>query len=104
MLRSRVIDFGGSWDSHLPLVEFAYNNSYHSSIGTAPFEALYGRKCRTPVCWLEVGEKQFVGPEIVQETADKVKVIRERLKAVQDRQRVTPTRNIDPWSSNWETE
>ncbi|KAI3667767.1 hypothetical protein L6452_42836 [Arctium lappa] len=70
MLRSCVIDFGGSWDSHLPLVEFAYNNSYHSSIGMAPFEALYGRKCRTPVCWLEAGEKQFSGPEIVQETVD----------------------------------
>jgi transposase InsO family protein len=87
MLRSCVIDFGGSWDSHLPLVEFAYNNSYHSSIGMAPFEALYGRKCRTPVCWLEAGEKQFAGPEIVQETADKVKGIRERLKAAQDRQK-----------------
>jgi len=87
MLRSCVIDFGGSWDSHLPLVEFAYNNSYHSSIGMTPFEALYGRKCRTPVCWLEAGEKQFAGPEIVQETADKVKVIRERLKAAQDRQK-----------------
>ncbi|KAI3748512.1 hypothetical protein L6452_11629 [Arctium lappa] len=55
MLRSCVIDFGGSWDTHLPLVEFAYNNSYHSIIGMAPFEALYGRKCRTPVCWLEAG-------------------------------------------------
>ncbi|KAI3746736.1 hypothetical protein L6452_09175 [Arctium lappa] len=65
MLRSCVIDFGGSWDSDLPLVEFAYNNNYHSSIGMAPFEALYGRKCRTPVCWLEAGENQFVGPEIV---------------------------------------
>ncbi|KAI3696894.1 hypothetical protein L6452_29499 [Arctium lappa] len=87
MLRSCVIDFGGSWDSHLPLVEFAYNNSYHSSIGMAPFEALYGRKCRTPVCWLEAGEKQLAGPEIVQETADKVKCIRERMKAAQDRQK-----------------
>ena len=65
MLRSCVIDFGGSWDSHLPLVEFAYNNSYHSSIGMAPFEALYGRKCKTPVCWLEGGEKKIAGPEIV---------------------------------------
>ncbi|KAI3748431.1 hypothetical protein L6452_11493 [Arctium lappa] len=88
MLRSCVIDFGGNWDTHLPLVEFAYNNSYHSSLGMAPFEALYGRKCRTPVCWLETGEKQFAGPEIVQETADKVKSIRERLKAAQDRQKV----------------
>ncbi|KAI3678392.1 hypothetical protein L6452_37682 [Arctium lappa] len=87
MLRSCVIDFGGSWDTHLPLVEFAYNNSYHSSIGMAPFEALYGRKCRTPVCWIEAGEKQFAGPEIVQETADKVKCIRERMKAAQDRQK-----------------
>ncbi|KAI3719200.1 hypothetical protein L6452_20095 [Arctium lappa] len=87
MLRSCVIDFGGSWDSHLPLVEFAYNNSYHSSIGMAPFEALYGRKCKTPVCWLEAGKKQFVRPEIVQETTDKVKEIRERLKAAQDRQK-----------------
>ena len=66
MLRSCMIDFDGSWDSHLPLVEFAYNNSYHSTIGMAPFEVLYGRKCRTLVCWLEAGEKQFVGPEIVQ--------------------------------------
>ena len=57
MLRSCVIDFGGSWDSYLPLVEFPYNNSHHSSIGMASFEALYGRKCRTPVCWLEAGEK-----------------------------------------------
>ncbi|KAJ9557680.1 hypothetical protein OSB04_012294 [Centaurea solstitialis] len=87
MLRSFVIDFGGSWDTHLPLVEFAYNNSFHSSIGMAPFEALYGRKCRTPTCWLEAGEKQFAGPEIIQETADKVKGIRERLKAAQDRQK-----------------
>ncbi|KAJ9555801.1 hypothetical protein OSB04_010415 [Centaurea solstitialis] len=87
MLRSCVIDFGGNWDTHLPLVEFAYNNSYHSSIGMAPFEALYGRKCRTPTCWLEAGEKQFAGPEITQETADKVKGIRERLKAAQDRQK-----------------
>ncbi|KAJ9552748.1 hypothetical protein OSB04_016793 [Centaurea solstitialis] len=87
MLRSCVIDFGGNWDTHLPLVEFAYNNSYHSSIGMAPFEALYGRKCRTPTCWLEAGEKQFAGPEVIQETADKVKGIRERLKAAQDRQK-----------------
>ncbi|KAJ9539056.1 hypothetical protein OSB04_031789 [Centaurea solstitialis] len=67
--------------------EFAYNNSLHSCIGMAPFEPLYGRKCRTPTCWLEAGEKQFAGPEIIQETADKVKGIRERLKAAQDRQK-----------------
>ncbi|KAJ9536105.1 hypothetical protein OSB04_un000715 [Centaurea solstitialis] len=87
MLRSCVIDFGGNWDTHLPLVEFAYNNSFHSSIGMTPFEALYGRKCRTPTCWLEAGEKQIAGPEIIQETADKIKGICERLKAAQDRQK-----------------
>ncbi|KAI3746207.1 hypothetical protein L6452_08631 [Arctium lappa] len=87
MLRSCVIDFGGNWDTHLPLVEFTYNDSYPSSLRASLFEALYGRKCKTPVCWLEAGEKQFTGPEIVQETADKVKSIRERLKATQDRQK-----------------
>ncbi|GJV47321.1 putative reverse transcriptase domain-containing protein [Tanacetum coccineum] len=68
MLRACVIDFGNGWVKHLPLVEFSYNNSYHASIKAAPFEALYGRKCRSPVCWAEVGEVQLTGPEIVQET------------------------------------
>ncbi|GKC72976.1 putative reverse transcriptase domain-containing protein [Tanacetum coccineum] len=68
MLRACVMDFKGSWDSHLPLVEFSYNNSYHKSIKCAPFEALYGRKCRSPVIWAEDGESQLIGPEIVQET------------------------------------
>ncbi|KAI3729934.1 hypothetical protein L6452_18607 [Arctium lappa] len=85
MLRSCIIDFGGNWDSRLHLVEFACNNNYHSSIRMALLEALYGRKWRTHVCWLEAGEKQFAGPEIVQEMTDKVKSIRERLKAAQDR-------------------
>ena len=66
-------------------MEFAYNNSYQVSIGMAPYEALYGRKCRTPVCWDEVGERKLVGPEIVQVTCDKTKVIRDRLKIAQDR-------------------
>ncbi|GJV79998.1 putative reverse transcriptase domain-containing protein [Tanacetum coccineum] len=70
MLRACVIDFGNGWVKHLPLVEFSYNNSYHASIKAAPFEALYGRKCRSPVCWAEVGEVQLTGPEIVQETTD----------------------------------
>ncbi|GJW71098.1 putative reverse transcriptase domain-containing protein [Tanacetum coccineum] len=68
MLRACVIDFGNGWVKHLPLVEFSYNNSYHASIKAAPFEALYGRKCCSPVCWAEVGEVQLIGPEIVQET------------------------------------
>nr|GEX57810.1 hypothetical protein [Tanacetum cinerariifolium] len=66
------IDFGGSWDVHLPLVEFSYNNSYHYSVRCAPFEALYGRKCRSPIMWTEVGEGQLIGPELVQETTKKI--------------------------------
>ncbi|KAI3747349.1 hypothetical protein L6452_09803 [Arctium lappa] len=85
MLQACVIDFKGSWETHLPLIEFSYNNSYHASIQVAPFEALYGRKCRTPLCWNEVGEKQFTGPEIVQVTADKVSQIREQFKMAQHR-------------------
>nr|GEZ62107.1 retrotransposon protein, putative, Ty3-gypsy subclass [Tanacetum cinerariifolium] len=65
MLRACVIDFGNGWVNHLSLVEFSYNNSYHASIEAAPFEALYGRKCRSPVCWNEVGEFHLTGPEIV---------------------------------------
>ncbi|GJZ45953.1 putative reverse transcriptase domain-containing protein [Tanacetum coccineum] len=87
MLRACVIDFGGSWDVHLPLAEFSYNNSYHSSIRCAPFEALYGRKCRSPILWAEIGESSLIGPEWVQETTDKVVLIKEKLKAVCDRQK-----------------
>nr|GEW07827.1 putative reverse transcriptase domain-containing protein [Tanacetum cinerariifolium] len=72
MLRACAMDFGGNWDTHLPLVEFLYNNSYHSSIKCAPFEALYGRRCRTPIAWTEVGEGKLLRPEIVQETTDKI--------------------------------
>lgn len=68
MLRACIIDFGGSWDTHLPLVEFSYNNSYHSSIKMPPYEMLYGRKCRTPICWGEVGERELDSVEIVQKT------------------------------------
>ncbi|KAJ8770467.1 hypothetical protein K2173_017958 [Erythroxylum novogranatense] len=67
MLRACVMDFKGAWDEHLPLVEFAYNNSYHSSIQMAPYEALYGRRCTTPICWDE-GERKLVGPELIQLT------------------------------------
>ncbi|GJU15644.1 putative reverse transcriptase domain-containing protein [Tanacetum coccineum] len=87
MLRACVINFGGSWDTHLPLAEFSYNSSYHSSIRCAPFEALYGRKCRSPVLWAEVGENRLIGPEMVQETTDKVVLIKERLNAAIDRQK-----------------
>ena len=87
MLRACVLEFKRSWDRHIPLMEFAYNNTYQSSIEMAPYEALYGRKCRTPLCWDEVGERKLLGPEIVQVTTDNVKVIRDRLKIEQDRQK-----------------
>ena len=74
-------------NNYLSLIEFAYNNSYQSSIGMAPYEALYGRKCRTPVCWDEVGERRLIGLEIVQDTTEKVNMIRERLKIANDRQK-----------------
>ena len=84
---SCVIDYEGSWDRHIPLVEFVYNNSFKSSIGMAPYEALYGRKCRTPLCWTELSEKKLIGPDLILETEEKVKMIRERLKVVIDRQK-----------------
>ncbi|PWA96563.1 reverse transcriptase domain-containing protein [Artemisia annua] len=87
MLRACVIDFGNGWDRHLPLAEFSYNNSYHTSIKAAPYEALYGRKCRSPVCWTEVGESQITGPELVQETTEKIVQIKNRLQAARDRQK-----------------
>ncbi|GJV53504.1 putative reverse transcriptase domain-containing protein [Tanacetum coccineum] len=87
MLRACAIDFGKGWVNHLPLVEFSYNNSYHASIKAAPFEALYGRKCRSPVCWTEVGEAQVLGPELIQETTEKIIQIKQRMQAARDRQK-----------------
>ncbi|GKF19538.1 putative reverse transcriptase domain-containing protein, partial [Tanacetum coccineum] len=87
MLRAYVIDFGKGWVNHLPLVEFSYNNSYHASIKAVSFEALYGRKCRSPVFWAEVGEVQLSGPEIVQETTEKIILIKQRIQAACDRQK-----------------
>ncbi|GJR91572.1 putative reverse transcriptase domain-containing protein [Tanacetum coccineum] len=86
MLRACVIDFGNGWERHLPLVEFLYNNSYHASIKAAPFEALYGRKCRSPVCWAEVGDAQLTGPELIHETTKKTVQIKQRVQAAHDRQ------------------
>ncbi|GJR75303.1 putative reverse transcriptase domain-containing protein [Tanacetum coccineum] len=87
MLRACVLDFGKGWDKHLPLVEFSYNNSYHTSIKAAPFEALYGRKCRSPICWAEVGDRQLTGPEIIHETTEKIVQIKSRIQAARDRQK-----------------
>ncbi|GJZ64857.1 putative reverse transcriptase domain-containing protein [Tanacetum coccineum] len=89
MLRACVIDFGSSWDRHLPLVEFSYNNSYHASIKAAPYEALYGRKCRSPVCWSEVGDSQLTGPELIHDTTEKIVQIffKNRLLTAHSRQK-----------------
>ncbi|GKD03804.1 putative reverse transcriptase domain-containing protein [Tanacetum coccineum] len=87
MLRACVINFGKGWVNLLPSVEFSYNNSYHTSIKATPFEALYGQKCRSPVYWAEVGEVQLTGPEIVQETTEKIVQIKQRMQAVRDRQK-----------------
>ncbi|KAD4180307.1 hypothetical protein E3N88_28898 [Mikania micrantha] len=87
MLRTCILDIGGSWDKHLTLIEFFYNNSYHSSIGCAPFEALYGRKCRSPICLTEVGDNRITGPELIQETTDKIPQIQQRLQATRSRQK-----------------
>ncbi|GJS38619.1 putative reverse transcriptase domain-containing protein [Tanacetum coccineum] len=87
MLRACVINFGSGWDKHLPLAEFSYNNSYHASIKAAPFEALYGRKCRSPVCWSEVGDAQFTGPEMIRETTEMIVQIKNRLLAARSRQK-----------------
>ncbi|GJX79209.1 putative reverse transcriptase domain-containing protein [Tanacetum coccineum] len=85
MLRACVIDFGGNWDDYLPLVEFAYNNSYHSSIKMPPYEMLNGRRCRTPVYWDEVGSRELASTDVVLATTEKIETICERLKEAQDR-------------------
>ncbi|GKF02536.1 putative reverse transcriptase domain-containing protein [Tanacetum coccineum] len=79
MLRACAIDFGKGWVNHLALVEFSYNNSYHASIKATPFEALYGQKCRSPICWTEVGEAQILGPELIQETTEKIIQIKDKV-------------------------
>ncbi|KAL0549074.1 hypothetical protein IC582_013554 [Cucumis melo] len=87
MLRACALEFPGSWDSHLHLMEFAYNNSYQATIGMTPFEALYGKCCRSPVCWGEVGEQRLMGPELVQSTNEAIQKIRSRMHTAQSRQK-----------------
>ncbi|GKC91781.1 putative reverse transcriptase domain-containing protein, partial [Tanacetum coccineum] len=87
MLRAYAIDFGKGWVNHLPLVEFSYNNSYHASIKAAPFEALYGQKCHSHMCWAEVGQVQLTGPKIAQETIEKIIQIKQRMQAAHDKQK-----------------
>ncbi|KAD7477404.1 hypothetical protein E3N88_00540 [Mikania micrantha] len=87
MLRACIIGFGGSWDDYLPLAEFSYNNSYHSSISMPSYEMLYGRKWRTPVCWGEVGQRELAHKKVVKVTNDQIDRIRAYLKGAQDRQK-----------------
>ena len=82
-----VLGHKGSWVEHLPLVEFAYNNSYQASIQMAPYEALYGRPCRSPLCWTEVGESSITGPDLIKDTSEKVSLIRQCLLKAQSRQK-----------------
>ncbi|GJY21232.1 putative reverse transcriptase domain-containing protein [Tanacetum coccineum] len=96
MLKACVLDFEGSWNVHLPLVEFSYNNSYHSSVRCAPFEALYGRKCRSPMLWAEVGERKLIGHELVQETTKKISQIKDRLKVARDCQKIYADKRRKP--------
>ena len=87
LLRACVLDLKGSWEEHLPLVEFAYNNSYQVSIQMAPYEALYGGPCRSPICWTEVGESSITGPDLIRDTSEKVGIIQKRLLTAQSRQK-----------------
>ena len=87
MLRACALDYRSSWDDNFPYAEFSYNNIYQSSLKMAPFEALYGRRCRTPLSWDEVGDRQLFGPDLIKESEQKVKLIRDRLKVAQTRQK-----------------
>ncbi|KAI9095314.1 hypothetical protein K1719_026348 [Acacia pycnantha] len=87
MLRACALDFKGSWDRHLSLAEFAYNNIYHASIQMASFEALYGRKCQSPLCWTESSERQLLGQDMFEQTFEQIALINKRLLAAQSRQK-----------------
>ena len=95
MLRACVLEFGGQWDQFLPLTEFAYNNSYHSSIQMAPFEALYGSSCRTPVGWFESTEPRSRGTDLIKEALEKVRVIQDRLRTAQSRHQSYENGGVD---------
>ncbi|GJU83956.1 putative reverse transcriptase domain-containing protein [Tanacetum coccineum] len=96
MLRACVIDFGKGWDRYLPLIEFSYNNSYHTSIKATSFEALYSHKCRSPVCWAKVGDAQLTGPEFIHETTEKIIQIKKRIQAACERQKSYADRRSKP--------
>jgi hypothetical protein len=87
LLRACVQEFGGNWEEHIALVEFTYNNSHQAIMRMAPYKALYGRKCKTPLCWEEIKDMKLYGAELVQFTTEKVRTIKDRIKAAQDRQK-----------------
>nr|GFA89869.1 putative reverse transcriptase domain-containing protein [Tanacetum cinerariifolium] len=89
MLRTFVIDFGNGWERHLPLVEFSFNNSYHASIKVASFEALYGRKCRSPVCLADVGDAQLTGPDLFMKQPRRLYKLSKDFKLLEITKRVT---------------
>jgi len=96
LLRTCILDHLDRWDEVLPLVEFTYNNSYQASIGMAPYETLYERRCKTPLCWYQDGESVLVGPELLQQTTEKVQLVRDRLQASQSMQKAYADRRRRP--------
>lgn len=99
-MRACVLDLEGrsrgSWEQGLELMEFAYNNSYQASIGMAPYEALYGRRCRSPICWFETGERELTGAELIDQTTEVIRMVRENLQTAQSRQRSYADRRRRP--------
>jgi hypothetical protein len=87
MLHACVLSYGSKWEDFLPFAEFSYNNYYQASLQMAPFKALYGRKCRTPLNWSETGESQMFGPDVIKEAEEQVQLICNRLKVAQSRQK-----------------
>jgi len=90
------LDFKKAWDEQLALIEFSYNNSYHSSIGMAPYWALYGRGCRTPLCWKDIDKSLSLGPELIEATIEKVRIIQEWMRAAQSCQKSYVDRRRKP--------
>jgi len=96
LLRTCELDHLDAWNEVLPLIELTYNNSFHASISMAPYEALYGRKCKTPLCWYQDGEAVQVGPELLEQTTKKVRMVRDRIQASQSRQKAYANRRRRP--------
>ena len=96
MLRARVLDHKGSWEEHLPLMGFAYNNSYQAGIQMAPYEALYGRPCRSPICWIEVGESSITGPDLIRDTSEKVSLYDNKFSRLRADRRAMLMYDVDP--------